>query len=221
MKHKFVSWIFLWLWETCTGNVQALCYTLAKKKATPRLSAKELQELVDCLWGNLPNPWLCKSDFLNFHYQLIRLVDASKAIVIHLETKLDSFTSRNALAKLVRTPETHSLITKIAPASTVQQNYQKLDQDITKVAFYEPIHLLEFEFADRYSWRHSIDSLQLSHSICLYRMSYSGSFWTVSFIWKVPLNKEDEDGMVNGRAIVKVTNLMPEFHLKQMHVKSR
>ena len=136
------------MWETCTGNVQALCYTLAKKKATPKLSAKELQELVDCLWGNLANPWLCKSDFLNFHHQLIKLADASKAIVIHLETKLDSFSSRNAL---VRTPETHSLITKIAPASTVQQNYQKLDQDITEVAFCEPIHLLEFEFADRYS----------------------------------------------------------------------
>ena len=52
-------------------------------------------------------------------------------------------------------------------------------------------------------------------------MSYSGNFGTVSFIWKVPLNKEDEDDMVNGRAIAKVTNLMPEFHLRQMHVKSR
>ena len=35
--------------------------------------------------------------------------------------------------------------------------------------------------------------------------------------WKLPLNKEDEDYKTNGKAIVKVTNLMPEFHLRQMY----
>ena len=39
----------------------------------------------------------------------------------------------------------------------------------------------------------------------------------MSFIWKLPLNKKDEDNMANGRAIAKVTNLMPEFQLRQMH----
>ena len=134
-----------------------------------------------------------------------------------LETKLASSTSRNALAELVRTPESHSLITKIYPASTVKQNYQKLNQDITKVAFYEPIHLLEFEPTDRYSRCHWIDSLQLLHSICLYRMPYGGNFGTMNFFWKLPLNKEDEDDKANSRSTVKVTNLMPEFHSRQMH----
>ena len=39
----------------------------------------------------------------------------------------------------------------------------------------------------------------------------------MNFIWKLPLNKKDEDNMANGRAIAKVTNLMPEFQLRQMH----
>ena len=43
------------------------------------------------------------------------------------------------------------------------------------------------------------------------------NFGTVYFIWKLPLNKEDEDNTANGRAIMKVANLMPEFHLRQMH----
>ena len=103
---------------------------VSQKKAKPRLSAKELQELVKCLLGNLTNPWLCKSDFLNFHHHLIKLVNACKAIVIHLDTKLASSTSRNVLTELVRTPESHSLITEIYPTSTVKQNYQKLDQDM-------------------------------------------------------------------------------------------
>ena len=80
--------------------------------------------------GNLTNPWLCKSDFLNFHHHLIKLVDACKATVIHVDTKIASSTSRNVLTELARTPESHSLITKIYPTSTVKQNYQKLDQDI-------------------------------------------------------------------------------------------
>ena len=93
---------------------------VSKEKAKPRLSVKELQELVECLLGNLINPWLCKSNFLNFHHQLIKLVDACKAIVIHLETKLASSTGRNALTELVLTPESHSLIIKISPASIVK-----------------------------------------------------------------------------------------------------
>ena len=103
---------------------------VSQKKAKPRLSAKELQELIECLLGNLTNPWLCKSDFLNFHHHLIKLVDACKATVIHVDTKIASSTSRNVLTELARTPESHSLITKIYPTSTVKQNYQKLDQDI-------------------------------------------------------------------------------------------
>ena len=65
------------------------------------------------------------------------------------------------LTEFAQTPESHSLITKICPASTVKQNYQKLDQDITGVAFYVPIYLLEFEPMDHYSWCHWIDLLQL------------------------------------------------------------
>ena len=103
---------------------------VSQKKAKPRLSAKELQELIECLLGNLTNPWLCKSDFLNFHHHLIKLVDACKATVIHVDTKIASSTSRNVLTELAQTPESHSLITKIYPTSTVKQNYQKLDQDI-------------------------------------------------------------------------------------------
>ena len=110
---------------------------------------------------------------------MIKLVHACKEIVIHLETKLE----------LVRTPESHSLITKICPTSTVKPNYQKLDQDITEVAFYVPIYLLEFEPTDHYSWCHWTDSLQLLHSICLYRMPYSGNFETVNIIWKLALQK--------------------------------
>ena len=82
-------------------------------------------------------------------------------IVIHLETKFASFTSRNALTELVQTSESHILITKIYPTSTVEQNFQKLDQDITEAVFYEPIHFLEFELPDRYSQHHWIGLLQL------------------------------------------------------------
>ena len=127
-----------------------------------------------------------KSDFGNLYHQFIKLVEACKAIVIHLDTKLASSTNRNALTELVQTPKSHSLITKISPASTVKQNYGKVGQNITEVAFYEPIQLLEFQPMDRYSRRQWIDSLQLSHSICLYRMPYGGTFGTVNFIWKLP-----------------------------------
>ena len=48
-------------------------------------------------------------------------------------------------------------------------------------------------------------------------MPHGGNFGTVNFIWKLPLNKEDEDDTANDRAIVKVTDLIPEFHLWQMH----
>ena len=82
-------------------------------------------------------------------------------IVIHLETKFASSTSRNALTELVQTSESHSLITKIYPTSTVEQNFQKLDQDITEVVFYEPIHFLEFKLPDHYSQHHWIGLLQL------------------------------------------------------------
>lgn len=51
-------------------------------------------------------------------------------------------------------------------------------------------------------------------------MACDGNFGTVNFIWKLPLNKEDEDYKTNGKAIVKVTNLMPEFHLRQMYQDS-
>ena len=52
----------------------------------------------------------------------------------------------------------------MSPASTVKQNYQKLDQDITEVAFYEPIHLLKFKPTDCYFQCHWIE--------ILYRMPY-------------------------------------------------
>ena len=83
-------------------------------------------------------------------------------------------------------PERQSLITKTYPTSTIKQNYQKLDQDISEVAFYEPTHLLEFEPMVYYSWPHWIDSLQLLHLTCLYRMPYGGNFGTVNFTQKLP-----------------------------------
>ena len=99
-----ISLIVRNLYQKCPSPLHKVNDYVSNRKAKPRLSAKELQELVECLLGNLTNPWLCKSDFLNFHHQLIKLVDACKTIVIHLETKLASSTSRNALTKLVRTP---------------------------------------------------------------------------------------------------------------------
>ena len=156
-----------------------LDHYVSKKKAKQRLSVNELRGLVECLSGNL-------AKVISEIYIIIKQVEACKAIVIHLDTKLASSTNRNALTELVRTPKSHSLITKISPASTVKQNYGKVGQNITEVAFYEPIQLLEFQPMDRYSRRQWIDSLQLSHSICLYRMPYGGTFGTVNFIWKLP-----------------------------------
>ena len=53
-----------------------------------------------------------------------------KDIMFNLPAAMYILLGKTLLTELVRTPESHSLITKIYPTSTVKQNYQKLDQDM-------------------------------------------------------------------------------------------
>ena len=136
---------------------------ISKKIAKPRLSSKYLNQQIECLSGHIANPWLCKKEFVQFHCQLVKLVEASKAIVCHMDKNLESATKRHAQATPVRDPESHSLLTTISAAEKVKSCYTDLNLAIASMECYQPFHLLEFKPKDRFSRRAWLASLSCYH----------------------------------------------------------
>ena len=165
---------------------------VAKKKSRPRLSAKELDAMIDKLSGNITNPYTCKQRFNNFHSRVTTLLQSTKGIVSHMRTNSEYTQSKHKESTPQSNPQNDSIIKVIDKVEMVDQRYSDLSKTVAVLDDYESIHLAEYEPADRYKRRHWIDALKLSHALCMYRMPYGGNFGTMTFKKKSQQNLKTE-----------------------------
>ena len=128
--------------------------------------------MTERLSSQLIHPWLCKKQYSVLHTAIVTLVDSTRKVSKHMEEKNSRTSEIGTLTMPCRQVENFSQIERIDAVGTVKSSYQSIADALRLQPVYKPVHLVEFEPAERYLRRHWLESLVLSFPITLFKIQW-------------------------------------------------
>ena len=83
--------------------------------------------------------------------------------------------------------------TSIALLKKILSEYFNLNERVSKLHNYEPLHISSYEPEQRYIRRHWIDNMQLSKGVALMKRPYGATIGNINVLWKIVPDDENHE----------------------------
>ena len=191
----------------------------AQKKKMPRISADELNKHIGILSDILSIPWFANSKFSTFREAFDELCD--KMVQYH----------RFLTDQATRTSVNHHLEEPVRPfddswklqvieggglSYATNSQYEKLKNELGTCNLYEEIATSTFEPDDPIERRSWIKNLKLPYPVSTWTYSFGNYLGNTTFIWKLPVNKDDRDSSEDVEIVARIKKKIPQYQTRQM-----
>ena len=161
-------------------------------------------------------PWFGRSDVVEFRADVDQLLNAVTKCMDYLKLQQERYQASQSSAEETSTSiglkeGNFKLDTIEKSMGATAERYQKLDQDVAKLAEYIPLSLTEYLPDDRFSRRRFIEGIKLSADIALYTYVPGGCIASLSFLWKLPMENVQRTEVNTLRVIGEIQKKLPIF----------
>ena len=188
-----------------------------KKKKAARLDSSILSQDVQNLYYILTFPVIQGEVWRDMHAAIKQLAECLGGYVEYLRVENAKQQYRQSAMEPVRTPFKDFDVYESEPVVLVSSEYSALNSVIRRIDEYDVIHLDEkFTPIDRRKRYEYIRGLKLSVPIQVFRYNRSGSLGTMTFVWKLPLDKRQRATQKLLEVIDSIRSSIPVYHTRSM-----
>lgn len=186
----------------------------AKKKHAARLDTAVLSQDVQHIYQILSFPVFQEAHWTEIHSATKQLAECLRGYVEHLKLENAEQKRRQLALEPLRTPLKDFDVFDEKPTASVSSMYLPLNSAINESEDYEAIHIDSvYTPLDR---RRRYEYLQLSVHVQGFRYNRSGSLGTMTFLWKVPLDKDERSTERSLKTIDSIRSSIPIYHTRAM-----
>ena len=188
-----------------------------QQMAKPILSSQKLDKFTNSLADILNCPWMNSRSFAVIRSSVSALNISLCKVNEYMQSQKEKVATRRKSQEPARISTEYTSMNHIAAnLGPVRSECSDVLSALEIKEEYEPIVLCDYEPENRRRRSEWLQGLCLPFSLILLRRAYGGNIGTMNFLWKIPLDKNRRDGIIEMRLVLKLNKNLPNFHSRQM-----